>query len=124
MRVTSIRLPAGLLAVALGLALPASGCGGGGDSTASSEASGATSLKVTISNYEYDPATITVPVGSTVQFTNRDSTPHTVTSKESGVFESGPIDTGETGRIKLEEPGTYTYYCAFHPFMKGTIRVE
>ncbi len=116
-----IRLPATLLALAVGLALSGIGCGGG---SGTDTGSNATSEKVTISNYEYDPATISVPVGAVVQFTNRDSTPHTVTSKESGVFESGPIDTGKTGRITLEEPGTYTYYCAFHPFMKGTIKVE
>jgi plastocyanin len=125
-----IRLPAALLALAVGLALSGIGCGGGGgtDSSANTSpaaASGAQqSKRVTIVDYEYEPATITVPVGSVVQFTNRDSTPHTATSKESGAFESGSIDTGETGRIKLDESGTYAYYCAFHPFMKGIVRVE
>jgi plastocyanin len=126
-----IRLPAALLALAVGLALSGIGCGGGGGTdsnatgTSAGQSSGAPqSEKVTIADYEYDPATIAVPVGSVVQFTNRDSTPHTVTSRESGAFESGSIETGETGRIKLEKPGTYSYYCLFHPFMKGTVRVE
>jgi hypothetical protein len=55
---------------------------------------------------------------------HRDSTPHTATSKEPGVFESGSIDTGKSGKVKLEETGSFAYYCAFHPFMKGTIVVE
>lgn len=115
-------------------ALAFAGCGGGGDSS-SSQATPATSPgsvanpsggagAVTIRDYKYAPADLTVPVGTTVRFTNEDSTPHTATSKESGVFESGPIDTGKTGTIKLEKAGTFTYYCVFHPFMKGTITVK
>jgi plastocyanin len=104
------------------------GCGGGGDGTdraSSSAAPGAGSAKaVTIKDYTYAPATITVPVGTTVTFTNRDSTPHTATSKKPGAFESGSIDTGRSGEVKLEQAGTFAYYCAFHPFMKGTIVVE
>jgi plastocyanin len=102
------------------------GCGGSSDSSSgsASTAAGASGAKaVTIRDYTYKPAAITVPVGTTVRFTNQDSTPHTATSKESGVFESGPIDPGKTGTIKLETAGTFTYYCVFHPFMKGTITV-
>ena len=82
------------------------------------------SKAVTIQDYTYEPASITVTRGTTVVFTNRDSTPHTATSKESGGFESGSIDTGETGKITLEKTGTFAYYCVFHPFMKGTIVVK
>lgn len=126
------RLPAALSILMVGFTLSAIGCGGGGgtDSTATGAAStqaaesSGKAVAVTISDYEYDPATITVPSGTVVTFTNRDSTPHTATSKESGAFESGSIDTGESGEVKLEEAGTFAYYCAFHPFMKGTIEVE
>jgi plastocyanin len=115
-------------------ALALAGCGGGGDSS-SSEATPTTSSgsaaatsggagAVTIKDYKYAPADLTVPVGTTVKFTNRDSTPHTATSKDGGGFESGSIDTGKTGTIKLEEAGTFSYFCVFHPFMKGTIKVE
>jgi plastocyanin len=103
------------------------GCGGSSDSSSgsASTAAGASGAKaVTIKDYTYKPAAITVPVGTTVKFTNQDSTPHTATSKESDVFESGPIEPGKTGTIKLEKAGTFTYYCVFHPFMKGTITVE
>jgi plastocyanin len=121
--------PAGAVLSLLIAAALIAGCGGGGDSTgrtSSSDAGAAASAPsaVTIADYAYKPADITVPVGTTVRFTNRDSTPHTATSKEAGVFESGPIDTGKTGTIKLARSGTFTYYCVFHPFMKGTITVE
>lgn len=122
-----------MLAVALAaIAVPLIGCGGGGaDSTSSESASGSAASTpsssagaVTIRNYEYKPATTTVPVGTVVKVTNDDTTAHTVTSKEAGTFESGSIEPGKTATIKLEKPGTYAYYCAFHPFMKGTITVE
>lgn len=115
--------------VVAALLLP--GCGGGGsDSTSSESSSGAASAPsssgdaVTIVDYTYEPAQLTVPAGTTVEFSNEDSTPHTATSKQAGTFETGSIDTGKSGAIKLEKPGTYAYYCAFHPFMKGTITVE
>jgi plastocyanin len=115
-------------------ALALAGCGGGGDSS-SSEATPSTSSgsaattsggagAVTIKDYKYGPASLTVAVGTTVKFTNHDSTPHTATSKDGAGFESGPIDSGKTGTIKLEEAGTFTYFCVFHPFMKGTITVR
>jgi plastocyanin len=102
------------------------GCGSGDDGTdPSSSSAGANTVKqVTIKDYLYEPATITVPKGTTVTFANRDSTPHTATSKQSGVFESGSIDTGKSAKITLEDSGTFAYYCLFHPFMKGTVVVE
>ncbi|HEV7770477.1 MAG TPA: cupredoxin family copper-binding protein [Solirubrobacterales bacterium] len=90
------------------------GCGSDGDDTKS----------VSIEDFTYEPASITVPQGTKLAFTNHDSSPHTATSTESGAFESGTIKEDQTGSITLEEPGTFSYYCAFHPFMKGTIVVE
>jgi plastocyanin len=101
------------------------GCGSGGDGTdRTSSASSGGAEAVTIKDYIYKPASITVPKGTTVAFTNHDTTAHTATSKQSGVFESGPIDPGKSAKVTLEKTGTFTYYCLFHPFMKGTIVVE
>jgi plastocyanin len=100
------------------------GCGGDSDQTSSAPAKAEGGAAVAIHDYTYKPANITVPRGTTVVITNRDSTPHTVTSKESGDFESGSIGTGKSGRITLQKSGTFAYYCVFHPFMKGTITVE
>jgi plastocyanin len=105
------------------------GCGGGsseeGSSTAkASPGSGGGAKSVTIADYTYEPAELTVPVGTKVSFGNQDSTPHTATSKMPGAFESGSIDTDQTRAITMEDAGTFAYYCAFHPFMKGTITVE
>jgi plastocyanin len=103
------------------------GCGssgGGTDQTSPASGGGSGAQAVTIKDYIYKPASITVPQGTAVTFTNHDTTAHTATSKQSGVFESGAIQPGKSAKITLEKAGTFTYYCAFHPFMKGTIVVE
>jgi plastocyanin len=103
------------------------GCGGGDDTTAATESdtaasSGAEAVKIV--DFEYIPPSITVPAGTTVSFENEDSAAHTATSKESGAFDTGTIKGGATGEITLDQPGTFAYFCAFHPFMKGTIVVK
>ena len=126
--------PAAPAALLVGFALLLAGCGGGGGGTDSSSSgsaaapgssgSGQSSKAVTIKDYTFKPATITVPIGTTVDFTNHDSNAHTATSKESGVFDTEAIQPGKSGSVTLETAGTFTYYCVFHPFMKGTIVVE
>jgi plastocyanin len=121
----STRSPVGAALLLATIAVLLVGCGGGTDRTSSSSVTDAESAKaVTIEDYLYEPARIAVPKGTTVIFANRDSTPHTATSKAPGEFESGSLDSGESGEITLEKSGTFAYYCLFHPFMKGTIVVE
>lgn len=126
----STRPPAGVALLLLtAIAALLVGCGGGEDdagrtSTGAGATSGGSGDAVTIRDYTYEPAAITVPEGTTVTFTNRDSTPHTATSQQSGLFESGSLGTGKSGTVTLEETGTFAYYCLFHPFMKGTIVVS
>lgn len=79
---------------------------------------------VTIADYAYRPATLTVSPGTRVTFTNHDSTAHTATSKQPGAFDTEPIQPGKSASVTLRRPGTYAYYCVFHPFMKGTIVVK
>jgi plastocyanin len=122
---TPPRVGAALLTLAAS-AILLLGCGGdsGTDQTSATSGDARGVKAVEIKDYLYKPATITVPRGMTVTFTNRDSTPHTATSKESGVFESGSIDTGKSAEVTLNQSGTFAYYCLFHPFMKGTVIVE
>ncbi len=55
-------------------------------------------------------------------FTNNDSAPHTVTQDPLGTgFQSDPIGQGTTYTLTIDEPGTYSFFCEFHPAMKGTI---
>lgn len=71
------------------------------------------------------PSTITVVIGvnNTVVWTNDDTAPHTVTAND-GSFSSGNLNPGDSFTITFSTPGTYTYHCNYHPWMKGTIIVK
>jgi plastocyanin len=79
---------------------------------------------VKIANYKYAPASIEVKKGATVSFTNSDSTPHTATSKKKGVFDSGDVTKGKPKRVTFSKAGTFAYYCVYHPYMAGTVKVD
>lgn len=80
-------------------------------------------VQVAIFNYKFDPETVTVPVGTTVTWTNKDEIPHTVASTDNSFKGSGGLDTGDSYSYTFTKPGTYSYYCTLHPFMKGTVVV-
>jgi plastocyanin len=73
-------------------------------------------------NSQFSPATLTVKVGTTVTWVNRDSAPHTVTSMN-GTFDSGNMNSGASYKFTFSQPGTYLYTCTYHSWMKGTIVV-
>jgi plastocyanin len=102
-------------------ALAVTGCGG---STEEETAVAGKPRTVNISDYLYSPAALTVQAGTRIVFRNEDTTAHTATSKQSGAFESEPIAPGKSATLTFDQPGTYAYYCVFHPFMKGKVRVE
>jgi plastocyanin len=89
---------------------------------ASDQPSAATA-EVKIDNFSFAPQTLTVPVGTTVTWTNRDDIPHTVVSTD-GVFKSKVRDTDEKFSYTFVKAGTYPYYCSVHPKMTGNIVVQ
>ena len=78
---------------------------------------------VKIDNFSFGPQTVTVPVGATVTWTNRDDIPHTVVSTD-GVFKSKVRDTDEKFSYTFTKAGTYPYYCSVHPKMTGQVVVQ
>jgi len=72
----------------------------------------------------YSPSTITVVIGvnNTVEWVNNDTAPHTVTATDHS-FDSGNLNPGDTWTYTFTKPGTYTYACTYHPWMKGTVIV-
>jgi plastocyanin len=82
-----------------------------------------TNAEVKIDNFSFGPQTITVPVGATVTWTNRDDIPHTSVSTD-GVFKSKVMDTDETFSYMFAKAGTYAYYCTIHPKMTGQVVVK
>ena len=80
-------------------------------------------FEVQVVDFAFEPATLTVPVGATVTWTNTGNRRHTVTADD-GSFDSGRLDPGEQFSQTFDQPGTFTYLCGFHPEMTGTIVVE
>jgi len=80
-----------------------------------------TANAVTIQNFAFSPASLTIKVGTTVTWTNKDSVTHTVNS---ATFNSGNIAPREKFQFTFSSPGTYAYSCGIHPSMKGTIVVQ
>src|SRR5262249_38775850 len=79
--------------------------------------------EVKIDNFSFEPQTVTVTVGATVTWTNRDDIPHTVVSSD-GVFKSKVRDTDEKFSYTFSKPGTYPYFCSLHPKMTGQVVVR
>jgi amicyanin len=79
---------------------------------------------VSIKNFAFRPASITVKVRSTVTWTNGDQAPHNVTSQRSGgPLRSPTLNKGNTYKYTFTKTGRYAYLCTIHPFMTGTVVV-
>jgi plastocyanin len=85
--------------------------------------SSAPAAVVHVKNFAYAPDNVTISAGQTVSFTQDDETAHTVTSADK-TFDSGNLDQHATWSYTFAKPGTYTYLCTYHPFMKGTVTVK
>ena len=103
--------------------LVAAACGGAASPTVSVPASTGGGDAVTIANFSFSPTPLTVNVGSTVTWTNQDSTAHTVTADD-GSFQSSQIGGGGTFTQTFAKAGTFAYHCSIHPSMKATITVS
>ena len=90
---------------------------------ARAEQTQASSAEVKIDNFSFGPTTLTVAVGTTVTWTNRDDIPHTVVSDDK-VFKSKVLDTDEKFFFTFTKPGTYPYFCSIHPKMTGKVVVQ
>jgi plastocyanin len=79
--------------------------------------------EVKIDNFSFGPETLTIAVGTTITWTNRDDIPHTVVSTD-GVFKSKVLDTDEKFSFTFSKAGTYPYFCSIHPKMTGKVIVQ
>jgi len=92
-------------------------------SVSANEPPAAPNVEVIIDNFSFAPQTLTVPVGATVTWTNRDDIPHTVVSTD-GAFKSKVRDTDEKFSYTFTKAGTYSYFCSVHPKMTGKVIVQ
>ncbi len=87
-------------------------------------ATAADAVTVEIRKFAFAPKELTIPVGTTVRWFNRDETPHTVTSSGGAkTLSSKAIDTDDNFNFTFKSPGDFAYLCTMHPFMTGVVHV-
>ena len=77
---------------------------------------------VSITNFAFSPATLTVPAGTKVTWTNHDEEPHTVVANDDS-FHSPGLGTNSSYSYTFTTAGTFDYVCSIHPFMRATVVV-
>lgn len=75
---------------------------------------------IIVSNFQFDPADVSVAAGETVRFVFAGT--HTTTSSD-GIWDSGNKPNGDIFDVTLDTPGTYGFFCSIHASMRGTITV-
>lgn len=80
----------------------------------------AASGSVSIKDFKFAPASITVNVGDTVTWTNSDTAPHNAVAND-GSFKTSDLKKGGSGSATISAAGTHAYICTIHPSMKGTV---
>ena len=78
---------------------------------------------IVIDSVRFEPQALTVKIGDTVTWVNKDPFPHTATSREGG-FDSKEIAPGQSWRYTTTRLGVFPYVCTLHPTMKGTLTVQ
>ncbi|MFC5661926.1 cupredoxin domain-containing protein [Kitasatospora misakiensis] len=95
--------------------------------TASGSFAPAGAATVTIKNFLFGPANLTVAPGTTITVTNQDSAGHTLTAiaPTAGAFDTGLLEQGKSATITAPTtPGSYPFHCDVHPTMTGTLVVQ
>ena len=79
---------------------------------------------ISIDNFSFTPAAVTVKAGTTVTWTNKDDIPHGIGATNNAFAKSKALDTDDSYSFTFTTPGTYQYFCYLHPKMVGSIVVE
>jgi len=93
-------------------------------SAAAGDRSKPTTHTVTIEGMKFDPETLTVAVGDTVVWVNKDLVAHTATSSDPGIFDSKLIAPGKSWKLTVRKKGDFPYKCTYHPTMTATLHVQ
>ncbi len=80
-------------------------------------------FQVSIKGHKYAPPVAEVTAGDKVVWTNNDRVTHTATADD-GSWTTEDIPAGESREVSFDKPGTFPYFCDYHPSMKGTVRVK
>lgn len=116
------RVPAFVAAFGLAVALLGAACNSNSSPAASAGAGVGSGNSVAVVDNDFNPATLTVKAGTTVQWTNTGSATHTVTADDAS-FDSNFMNSGATFSHTFAAAGTFAYHCNVHSSMHGTITV-
>ncbi len=120
-----MRRSVSIAGLAAALVLGTLGLGTGQKSYVASAQEKMSMMEVKIDNFTFGPATLTVPVGTTVTWINKDDIPHTVVStNDSKTLKSKVLDTDEKFSFTFSKAGTYPYFCSIHPKMTAKVIVQ
>ena len=84
-------------------------------------------------NPSYQPDTLSIKKGDTIQVQNKDTTPHTVTSgktledpNKGKDFDTSIIAPSASAQISTAslKAGEIPFHCDLHPYMTGTLKVQ
>ncbi|MBD0673547.1 cupredoxin domain-containing protein [Streptomyces sp. CBMA156] len=122
---TAVRLRAALSAALLALALGAcSSSPAGSHAPAGSSGPAPSGARITIKDFRFQPATLTVPPGQSITVVNEDSTAHTVTADDRS-FDTKAVSGGASAAFTAPaKAGSYPYICAIHQYMHATLTVS
>lgn len=109
------------------VALFGAACGGddGGDETSDAGGNGGGAVTLTAADFAWDPSSLTVEAGGSIELVNEDDAKHNLTIEGAGVDED--VDGGQTATVDLGdlEAGSYDFVCEYHAdSMTGTLEVE
>ncbi|MGB9376566.1 MAG: plastocyanin/azurin family copper-binding protein [Mycobacteriales bacterium] len=110
-----------LVAIALVAGVALAGCSSGGSKSAAAGPAKSTNM-ITIKNFRFTPAVVTVKAGTVVTWTNQDSVEHSATSDDK-TFDSKTFGKGKSYSYTFTKAGTYGYHCTPHQYMTGKVIV-
>ncbi len=80
-------------------------------------------VTIEISSFRFQPPNVSVPVGATVTWVNRDEAPHDSEARDK-TWETSLLQRDEESVVTFDEPGTWEYYCTIHPYMTATLTIR
>ncbi len=89
----------------------------------SASATSAKTHDVAIKEFKFDPEHLRVHVGDTIRWTNHDLAPHTATADEFG-WDTEELARGQAGELIVTKETETSYFCVFHPHMKGSFDIS
>ena len=87
------------------------------------DASAVEPKSIEIKKFVFTPKEITVQPGTTIVWTNKDETPHTIIASD-GSFQSKAMDTDDRYEHTFASEGDFGYLCTLHPYMTGIVHVH